>query len=312
MLDVSVIICTYNRGPTVLGAIESVIRQTVELPSFEILVVDNGSSDDTSELIRAQYSGSPQVVLLREANLGLSRARNAGLKAARGRIVAYLDDDAIAGQGWLAQIPRAFETGGPKVACVAGRVEPLWQAPRPTWLHNELLGYLSVIQYSPTATLMEGDQGPVGANMAFKTEVLRRLGGFSVELGRAGSASLLSNEEISVFRRLTALGFATLYDPNLCASHIISAARLNKTWFRERSYWQGRSDGIMRIQNSRNASIARALGLLKAGLALGARPTQIWAFFSNSKEDPEAFLRECRAFRQLGRIRAYSIGTLET
>src|SRR5580704_18928318 len=142
MLSISVVICTRNRISYLRSAVNSVILQASNSPLAEVIVVDNGSTDSTADFVRSLCPTFPNVKYIFEPSLGLSHARNSGLRAAQGQYIAFLDDDAVAEDGWLSQIPIAFETGGGDIACVGGKIEPIWGKPRPTWLHDDLLGYV--------------------------------------------------------------------------------------------------------------------------------------------------------------------------
>lgn len=233
-LRISVVICTLDRAAYLRKALASLAAQTLPTAAFEILVVDNGSRDDTAAVVAA----APGVRYLKEPVLGLSRARNRGWQEARAPYVAFLDDDAKADPGWLAALCQAFETVTPQPGCVGGRVDPLWEAPRPDWLGAGLLPYLSVLDRSPTARLLEEGEWLVGVNMAFPREVLAAVGGFDVRLGRTGQ-SLISLEEVALLRRVRRLGLSWYYEPAARVGHHIPAARLRKRWFLRRVYSEG-------------------------------------------------------------------------
>jgi glycosyltransferase involved in cell wall biosynthesis len=108
---ISVVICSYNGSRTLRGALEALER--VEYPAFEVIVVDDGSKDATPEIARRHG-----VRLIQQANQGLSAARNTGWQAARGEIVAYLDDDAAPDPHWLQYLAHAFQTSD--FAAIAG------------------------------------------------------------------------------------------------------------------------------------------------------------------------------------------------
>lgn len=237
---ISVVICTRNRAGSVCEAIESAAAQTAVQP--EIIVVDNGSTDDTAT--RVARLGL-RLVYLQETAPGLSKARNLGWRAARGELVAFLDDDAIADDGWLAALADAFGSIDPSPACVGGRVSPVWEAPRPGWLSDRLLMALTVADWGavrrPITDLTV--EWLVGANLAFRRTELERLGGFPELLGRRGR-SLLSGEEIFLQRRLIREGSVCLYEPRAHVRHRIPAERLRATWFCRRLFAQGVSDAV--------------------------------------------------------------------
>ncbi len=127
------------------------LEQTCEYP-FELIVVDNASSDSTRAVTRS-FEGSPLIRYAHEQVIGLSHARNTGRKLARGRYLPYLDDDAIAMPGWVRAIVVAFNVTS-RVAAVGGRVEPIWEAPRPEWLSDTLALGLAVANWSDQPSLL--------------------------------------------------------------------------------------------------------------------------------------------------------------
>jgi glucosyl-dolichyl phosphate glucuronosyltransferase len=278
-------------------AVHSVLSQASNGPSAEVIIVDNGSTDSTADFARSLCSAFPDVKYLFEPSLGLSHARNSGLHAAQGQYVAFLDDDAIANDGWLSQIPKAFETGGEDIACVGGKVEPIWEKPRPTWLHDDLLSYVGALDYFHTPVRMSENTGPFGCNVILRRDVLLRTGGFSTALGRKG-ASLLSNEEFLIYRQLRELGFGIYYDPKICIRHRVHADRVTKAWFKRRAYWQGVSDSILDAQSG-VSKLAMGRRRLRQLVAVVCRPKRLLAA-AFPGEDPESFRMAFNIFWKFG------------
>jgi len=158
--------------------------------------------------------------------------------------VAYLDDDAVACPEWLATFLDVFETFEPTPGCVGGKCEPIWEAPRPDWLSDKLLGFLSVVHWSDVPMILNEQQWLAGCNIAYPRELLQTVGGFREDLGRQGT-KLQSNEENYLRQKLDSLGYRSVYHPEIVVRHHASPPRLTKKWFRERAYWQGISDALM-------------------------------------------------------------------
>jgi glucosyl-dolichyl phosphate glucuronosyltransferase len=206
----------------------------------------------------------------------------------------------VAESGWLANIPGAFAVGGSNVGCVGGKILPIWGAPRPTWLHDILLGYVSVVDWSQQAMHLHGTQEPFGAsaNVIYERQALLRAGGFSMRLGRKGSR-LLSNEEILVHHQLKRLGYTIYYDPKICVRHHVPADRLTTKWFKRRAYWQSVSDALLEAALEPSSSVAIQLRRLRRLASLAKHPQEI-ATIINHGNDAASFLRAFQALREIG------------
>lgn len=284
--QISAIIATRDRHGVLGDAIASLRRQNVGSEAFEIIVVDNSTDQARSATFREKYAGVANLHYVLEPRQGLSNARNRGTALARGPIVAFMDDDAIAAPDWIRQILAAFETWGGRAGCVGGRVVPRWIAERPDWLDDGLLGFITVVDWGGQMREIGPSEWISGCNMAFDREALISIGGFSHELGRTGSNNvLLSNEELDAYAKINARGKLAIYAPAAVVEHIIDPSRLTKEWFRRRAAWQAVSDFI---QNPHKAErdAPRTLGRLHR-LRLD--------LLNDSKDDPTTFHREINA-----------------
>ena len=130
---------------------------------------------------------SAPIRYLREERVGLCAARNTGWKAARGRIIAFFDDDALARPGWLSAIREGFadDTSGP-IGVIGGPAHAIWQAPRPPWLADTVASCLTIIDWGPSRKLIfdPDREWLVGANMAVSRDALEEVGGFHPWLDR--------------------------------------------------------------------------------------------------------------------------------
>jgi len=295
---ISAVICTHNRLGYARAALASLLRQSLAATVFEILVVDNASNDGTFAALAAEFGQTPNLRLLREPRLGLSHARNTGWREAQGEFVAYLDDDAQAAPDWLEQVLAAFDSLSPRPGCVAGRIDPEWEAPRPAWLSDDMALCLAILNWGETPVVLGPDRHFAGANMAFPRQVIEEAGGFPDFLGRQG-AKLLSNEEILLRRHLERKGLATLYAPRAVVRHSIQAARLAPGWFTRRSYWQGVSEAVMLRRDQdlgRGACLRVALSVLPHFVT---PPQKLFWIFAPTKT-PGRFDLKCAGFGTLG------------
>lgn len=288
---ISAIVCTQDRAAYLAKALASLAVQTLAPDAYEVVVVDNASRDATPDVIAAAAVGPAPLVAVHEPRRGLAHARNAGLRAASAPFVAYLDDDAIASPAWLATLLAIFETQRPTPGCAGGRVDPIWEAPRPSWLSDALLPYLTVIDWTRAAGPLEEPHYIAGANLAFARAALDAVGGFAPELGRIGT-SLLSNDEILVERRLRRRGWVCWYDPAAAVAHHVPARRLERQWFLDRFHWQGVSDAILEMLEEERPTWRRLARAARRG-GLGA--LRGWRPGGHRSDDPAVFLAACQA-----------------
>lgn len=241
-MRLSVVIATYNRASLLEAALERLRQQQYE-PGDEIIVVDNGSTDRTADVIASAADGFPaRLRQLREPTPGKTPALRAGLAAAHGDILALTDDDVLVDQDWIAAIRYLFRDSS--VALVGGRVDPIWERPAPGWLRVEQADGRYGPMSSPLALLHYGEAqelGPrtaVGANMAVRRTVLDSLGGFAPHLGRQ-RGTLLCGEDHDLCQRAVAAGYRCEYRPELRARHRVPAERARLRYFLRWFFWSG-------------------------------------------------------------------------
>lgn len=268
MTAVSVVLCTHNRAGFLRETLPTIIRQSVPVVEWELVVVDNGSTDDTPKVIDECSRDAPNVRYVHEPELGLSAARNRGIAETHGDIVVFVDDDVLAPPNWLRDLVGGFERFA-EAAAVGGRVELALPGPRPDWLPPELDGFLAAFDCGGAAALLPPPTSPVGANMAVRRSWLEELGPFKTSLGRRGS-SLAGSEEEEFFLRMHARGGRVAYIPEASLRHVIPPARMEPRWFRRRAFAQGRSSVVLldvQRRRSRVELLARAVSALVHGIA---------------------------------------------
>jgi hypothetical protein len=297
-LLVSAVICTHNRATFLRRALASLAAQTIPAGRFEIIVVDNASTDDTRELVTHELSGLGPLRYLFEPRLGVSHARNAGWRAARAPLVAFLDDDAIAAPDWLARAVSAFAAFESAPGCLGGPVLPIWETPRPAWLPDALLPYLTVLDLEQEAGPMPRGKFLYGTNSIFARERLSEIGGYAPELGPIGRWHR-SGEDTFVQKQLRERGHTLWYDPSLRVQHVVQPVRMTRRWVLRRLYLEGLSRARQRLQ-------ARASGpgdrLQLAGVALRklfSSPRRLLALVLPAST-PERFARRASSWRRFG------------
>ncbi len=227
--------------------------------TLQVLVVDDGSRTPLAAVAEA---GGAEC--LRQPPLGLNRARNRGVEAARAPVVAFLDDDVLVDPGWAAGILAAMAAGAD---AVAGRIELALARPAPRWVTPALRGYLSEYELGTEPRWLGAeDPVPIGANCAVRRELCLAHGGFRSGLDRNGD--LLSNGDTEFFRRLRAAGARLRYAPEARVRHRIDADRLTLDYFRRRAVAQGRSDAATTEPGEPWARLRRWTRPARAGLVL--------------------------------------------
>jgi glycosyltransferase involved in cell wall biosynthesis len=301
-VQVSVVVCTHNRSNYLAKALDSLLDQSLNPDMYEILVVDNASRDATRDVVADYRRRAGNIQYVFEGTLGLSHARNTGIQQSHGELVAYLDDDAIAATWWLEAALEAFRERGPRVGCIAGPVYPIWEAPRPTWLPDELVPYLSMLDYGEEARFLEETDHIVGANMAFPRECLVKVGGFPINLGRRGKR-LLSNEELVLRRALERDKFRTFYSPAMRVEHHVPPERLTRRWFLSRLFWQGVSDVAKLVGNAEESSRLDTFRETMVGSRKAAGAfLKVTRTYMVRGSEPARFLEVCRLLREAGRV----------
>lgn len=249
---ISVVICTYNRADLLGDSIKAIQAQQYPASCYEIVIVDNNSTDETRTLTTSIASTSEvSIRYIFEPNQGLSFARNAGISNASGDIVAFVDDDINAEPGWLAAIAAAFEDAN--VMCAGGPIRPVWPGEKPGWLALDWEPYLTINEFEQARKkgYFTWPDTPWGANISFRKQAFETVGLFPTNLGRVGN-SLLSNEEVNICKKIAAAGLRIAFAPEAVIHHKIPTQRVRKQWFYHRTYWQGRSDAILDLETGTN------------------------------------------------------------
>ncbi|MGB3193236.1 MAG: glycosyltransferase family 2 protein [Limnoraphis sp.] len=238
--QISAIICTHNRDRYLGAAIDSLLTQDFE--DYEVIVVDNASTDGTREVTEARQH-HPKLTYVYEEVTGLSVARNRGAKEAKSPILAYLDDDAIATPQWLGILHQAYQQNE-KLAIAGGKVTLLWPEgiQAPPWLSEGLAGNLGAYDLgNEVVNITKPGLTPRGLNYSLRRSFLDQIGGFDPNLGRVGKR-LLSNEELHMTELALKKGWTVSYLPEALVAHNVAPERVNRSWFMERGWWQGISE----------------------------------------------------------------------
>ena len=231
--DVTVVISTYNRSEMLKVALESVLCQESEGVCYEVIVVDNNSSDSTREVIESYISaGHPGLRYIFEPKQGSSHARNAGIAAARSNIIAFADDDVRVAKNWVFTIKRAFDEHT-DVGCIGGKVLPIWNTPPPNWLTRDHWAPLALQDYGKRLLSigLKNRLCLVSANLAIRRSVFAEIGTFAPELQRVKDG-IGSMEDAELIERYWQTGRDCIYLPDLIVETEVTSERMTKAYHR--------------------------------------------------------------------------------
>lgn len=234
--NVSVVICAYTeaRWTDLVAAVDQVRRQS--MPPREIIVVVD-HNPRLQERAGAQFPDA--VVVENKEQRGLSGARNSGVAVARGLVVAFLDDDALAAPDWLARLSAAY--ADPYVIGVGGTIEPMWLTGEPPWFPDEF-NWVVGCTYRGMPRTTARVRNLIGCNMSFRREVFQAVGGFRNDIGRIGTRPLGCEETEFCIRAVQHWPeHALLYEPKARVRHRVPSNRASWTYFRSRCYAEGLS-----------------------------------------------------------------------
>ena len=221
----SVIVCTYNGEKYIEDCLSSLAMQTLDSNKFEVIIVNNNSTDNTISICIRYCKENNNFKLISEKKQGLSKARNLGYKTALGDYIAYIDDDAKAEKSWCKMLISAFEGVEPKPIAVGGKVEPYYRIEPPKWFDDKLETF-GVKNYSGFYQGVEDKEiRIVGSNMAFKKDVLEEFNGFSEDFGMYGD-SIYFGEELELLIRISKKYSNIWCDSNILVYHIVKPFKM--------------------------------------------------------------------------------------
>lgn len=297
-MDISVVVCTYNRCQVLATALESIAQST--LPgsiSWEVVVVDNNSSDQTPEIVKnlcQQHPGRFRYVF--EPRPGKSYALNTGVLQSQGAIIAFADDDTTVELTWLDRLTAPLRCGDWSGS--GGPVILQWSCPRPTWLTKDAT-LAPLAGLNPDRLAGEISE-PIlyGGNLALRRTMFESYGGFRTDLGPSPNRETpRPNEDTEYVRRLLLAGERLFYEPSAVVFHPVPASRLRKSYFLNWWFDKGRADFL--IYGVSPEMKWRAGGIPVSFLRRIARWTVSWAI---ALEPSERFSNRVKVQWLLGNI----------
>jgi glycosyltransferase involved in cell wall biosynthesis len=260
--QLSVVLCTYNRGQLLEMALRSVLAQRESTtPPFELLLVDNNSNDETRQIAQRIAAADGRVRYIFEPQQGLSYARNAGVRAARAPLIAFTDDDVRVAADWVAAVLRAFSEH-PDADLVGGRVLPLWPSCPPAWLTREHWAPLALADFgeAPLAVTLERPICLLGANLALRQSVFDAVGLFAPDVQRVEDG-IGSVEDHEFQLRLLRSGGKGVYDPRITVHAAVQPDRLTREYHRRWHTKHGHFHALMRSQAMERTTVGTLFGV---------------------------------------------------
>ena len=243
---ITAVIPTYNRCRLLKDAIESIQNQSVASADYEIIVVDNASTDDTKQVVEAaNQSGKKKVEYLYESRQGLHWARHAAAKKAKGEILLYTDDDAVATSDWIKEMISPFED--PQVAVVGGPIHVRWLT-----LPDQLVSTLKIFGHLDLGSeplFFKWPNSPHGGNYAVRKEALFKAGGFDPDTSYEDK--LVGDGENGLSRKIYQMKLKIAYSPKALIYHVQDGASMNDSRICHKYAQQGRFEAYQNYKLKR-------------------------------------------------------------
>lgn len=237
MIRLSLIIATYNRAEQLMTTLASVANQSAEAASWECIVVDNNSKDNTAQRVEEFQKNHPSLNIIYhfESNQGLSHARNAGIERSQGDIVAFIDDDERIVPDFISAYIELFDNHADAMSA-GGKIIAEYPTGRPQWMSRYTEQPIAnPMDYGDKIRLFPKGKIPGGGNMAMRRDIFNNIGLFDTSLGRTGK-KLIGGEESDLFERMAKANMACYYVPRAVMYHIIPAEKLCDDYFDRLSY----------------------------------------------------------------------------
>ncbi|MBX3256854.1 MAG: glycosyltransferase [Chitinophagaceae bacterium] len=258
---ISVIICTYNRDKYLPQALDSITAQSFDKLLFELIVIDNNSTDRTAIIVKDFITAHPELCATYyfEERKGLGFARNRGLEEASGSILCYVDDDAILSKGYLESVDSFFRHYADAVGA-GGKVIPKYESgTEPPWMSKFLDGFVGRVDYGKNIKQFDDKMKyPAGCNMIYRKDILIKVGGFNNDL-------TFRSDDKDIFLKLKKSYDQIYYLPSAYVYHYVDSHRLGFHNFK-RLFLKTGNEEKRRIIGENNR-----MGLLKKYIELSVK-----------------------------------------
>lgn len=230
-IKVSVIICTYNREKFLQNALQSLVDQDADPASYEVIVANNNSKDNTEQLCKDFMAQHPGYAFsyCNETKQGASFARNTGAALARGELFCFMDDDAVARKDFITSII-AFNTQYPEVGGFGGRIIPLYIPNEPVWMSYYVSSLVGNFDYAKEVTEFSANRYPLESNMVVTRQLFTAINGFNAELPGVKGTLRIGGEGKDLFLRAKEKGYRVFYVPDIVVQHVVETDKLTKEY----------------------------------------------------------------------------------
>jgi glucosyl-dolichyl phosphate glucuronosyltransferase len=295
---VSILVCTYNRADILSNTIAYLLNQQFDWGEYEIIVIDNASTDNTKEVVNQFSAREKKIKYTFEPRLGVAIARNTGARDSKSPYIAYFDDDLIAEPDCLNQLITPFMNITPAPKAIMGKVNLLWEGPRPNWFPERYETLLSRFDRGENARFMNSEEYLVTMNVAFERETFLLMGGIREDLSRKGRMFICGGDN-DIFNRYMMSNHKIFYQPQALIWHLVPKSRQKRSWLLKRIFGEGTSEVIADYSHaSKNELFRRMLYEIKITLkmCLGILIRFIFRENGNNSDDLLSITR------QLGRL----------
>lgn len=274
-MKLSIVICSYNRAQYIGDALDSLYKQTTSLSDFEVMLVDNNSTDGTPEVYKSWREIHPEgnFQYLTEHQQGASFARNTGAAHAQSDWLCFMDDDAVAFPDFVANIIKHTQEK-PTIVGFGGKIIPKYIPEKPVWMSYYVSSLVGNFDYSPVPCAFKKGKYPLESNMVIKKSVFDQVGGFNTTLPGVVGTLRIGGEGKELFYKVIGLGEEIYYDPNIIVYHVVETNKLTKEYLYRVASGIGRGERIRTLSISTFSYTMKLIEYcfkLGAGVVLGIK-----------------------------------------
>lgn len=247
MTEYSIIIPTYNRAGILKRCLNSIANLKKPQKGFEIIIIDNGSTDNTGEIVESFKNKISNLRYFRDSRPGLHICRHLGCNESKGNILCYLDDDSFVSDGWLLGIEKAFLNS--EIILASGLILPEYEETPPEWLkyvwkkckYGKYLAELSLLDFGNNSKFID-TTFVFGCNFVIRKESLVKFGGFHPDSIPKHLLRFRGDGETGLSRKMEEQNIKAFYSPEIKICHFVPKSRMTSEYFSQRAYAQGISD----------------------------------------------------------------------